>query len=83
MKNNTENEIAIAMNTGVDAVGAERRRSGALLGRAARSVWYQVSVARNLKKCTDYTEGKVMDLYSRDQQHYSVGNKNLILRVLS
>jgi len=39
MKNNTENEIAIAMNTGVDAVGAERRRSGALLGRASRLYW--------------------------------------------
>jgi len=37
MKKIIKNEMATAMNAGVEAVGAERRRFGALPGRAVRS----------------------------------------------
>lgn len=43
MKKIIKNEMATAMNAGVEAVGAERRRFGALPGRAVRSTaWADV-----------------------------------------
>lgn len=45
MKKKTENKMATAMNAGVEAVGAERRRFGALPGRVVRSVvWAAVKL---------------------------------------
>lgn len=42
MKNKIEHDRATAMKAGVVGVGAERRRCGALLGSAERSIKRQV-----------------------------------------
>jgi hypothetical protein len=53
MKKMTENKMATATNAGVVAVGAERRRFGALPGRVVRSaVWAEIkSDGRAKEKC--------------------------------
>jgi len=51
MKKMTENKMATAMNAGVEAVGAERRRFGALPGRVVRSVvWEDVKLDGGAKE---------------------------------